>query len=112
MSATSEPNSTWLDVAARDQLDPDFPLTVEAGGQKVGLYLLGDTVHAMEDVCPHAYALLSQGFVENGMVECPLHGAQFEIGNGKCLTELGGRDLQCFAAKVQDGRVLIQITSV
>ena len=112
MSTTSEPNTPWIDVAAHDQLDPDFPLAVEAAGQKVGLYLKGDTVHAMEDVCPHAYALLSQGFVENGTVECPLHGAQFEIGSGKCLTEIGGRDLQCFATKVQDGRVFIQITPV
>ena len=102
----------WHDAAARDQLDPDFPVGVDVNGQKLGLFLLNDEVHALEDVCPHAYALLSQGFVENGMVECPLHGAQFEIGSGKCLTEIGGRDLQCFATKVQDGRVFIQITPV
>ena len=99
----------WVDVAARDQLDPDFPLGVEVNGQKIGVYVIDDQVYAVEDVCPHAYALLSQGFVENGLIECPLHGAQFEIATGKCHTEIGGRDLGCFAVRVQDGRVAIRI---
>jgi nitrite reductase/ring-hydroxylating ferredoxin subunit len=103
--------SPWLDVAARDQLDPDFPFGVEVNGQKIGLYVSGDTVHAMADVCPHAYALLSQGFVENGLIECPLHGAQFEIATGKCLSEIGQRDISCYPARVQDGRVFIQLVS-
>jgi nitrite reductase/ring-hydroxylating ferredoxin subunit len=99
----------WQDVAARDQLDPDFPLGVEVNGQAIGLYLVDDQVHAIEDVCPHAEALLSQGFVENGVVECPLHGAQFEITTGKCLNEIGERDIRCFPVKVENGRVVIQI---
>jgi nitrite reductase/ring-hydroxylating ferredoxin subunit len=103
------PMSDWHDVAARDTLDPDFPLSAQIGGQQVGIYLLGDQVHAIEDVCPHAEALLSQGFVENGVIECPLHGAQFEIATGKSLTEICDRDLMCFPVRVQDGRVFIRI---
>ena len=72
----------WHDVASRDQLDPDFPLGVEVNGQNVGLYLQDDEVRALEDICPHAYALLSQGFQENGQIECPLHGGAFEIRTG------------------------------
>lgn len=99
----------WQDVAALDQLDADFPLSAQIGHQQVGIYLLGDQVHAIEDVCPHAEALLSQGFVENGVVECPLHGAQFEIATGKSLTEICDRDLTCFPVRVQDGRVFIRL---
>lgn len=99
----------WHDVAAFADLDPDFPLGVELGSEKIGLYVDGDAVFAMEDVCPHAYALLSQGFRENGVIECPLHAAQFDIRNGKCLNEIGGRDLRCFPTRVVNGRVTIQI---
>jgi nitrite reductase/ring-hydroxylating ferredoxin subunit len=66
-------------------------------------------VHALEDVCPHAYALLSQGFVEDGVVECPLHAARFEINGGKCLNEMGQRDLRCFPVKVEADRVWVQV---
>ena len=99
----------WHEVASRDQLDPDFPVGVEVQGQKIGLFLLGDNVHALEDVCPHAYALLSQGFQEAGVIECPLHAARFDIASGQCLVDIGRRDLQCFPVRVLDGRVQVQI---
>ena len=91
------------------QLDPDFPIGVEVEGQRIGLFLLGDAVHAIEDVCPHAYALLSQGFQEDGVIECPLHAARFDIASGKCLTEIGQRDLLCFPVRVQQGQVQLQL---
>ena len=99
----------WHDVASRDQLDPDFPLGVELHGHNIGLYLLGDQVHAMENICPHAYALLSQGFQENGQIECPLHAARFDIATGKCLNEIGQHDIRCFPVKTEAGRVSIRI---
>jgi nitrite reductase/ring-hydroxylating ferredoxin subunit len=103
---------SWHEVATRDQLDPDFPLGVEVNGQKLGLFVLGEEVHALEDVCPHAYALLSQGFQEDGVIECPLHAARFDIATGKCLVEVGQRDLRCYPVRVQDGRVQVQIPVV
>lgn len=99
----------WHDVAARDQLDPDFPLGVEVNGQNVGIYLQDDEVRALEDICPHAFALLSQGFQENGQIECPLHAARFDIASGKCLNEIGQHDIRCFPVKVENGRVSIRI---
>ncbi len=114
MSAANTTNSNeradvWHDVAPRAGLDPDFPTGVVVQGQKIGLFLLQDQVHALEDVCPHAYALLSQGFVEYGVVECPLHAARFEINGGKCLNEMGQRDLRCFPVKVEADRVWVQV---
>ena len=107
-----DPALTWHEVASRDQLDPDFPVGVDVNGRKLGLFLLGDQVHALEDVCPHAYALLSQGFQEDGVIECPLHAARFDIASGKCLAEIGQRDLQCFPVRVLEGRVQVQIPIV
>ncbi len=110
--ATPAEGLPWHDAAARDQLDPDFPVGVDIEGHKLGLFLLNDEVHALEDVCPHAYALLSQGFQEDGVIECPLHAARFDIATGKCLVDVGQRDLQRFPVRVADGRVLVQIPIV
>ena len=104
-------DDAWHEVAALADLDPDFPLGVEVGGEKIGLYLDGDRVLALEDVCPHAYAMLSQGFREGGVIECPLHGAQFDIASGKCLSEIGGRDLRCFATRIVDGQVAVLVAA-
>jgi nitrite reductase/ring-hydroxylating ferredoxin subunit len=109
MTSTADADSHWHEVATLAQLDPDFPIGVEVKGQRIGLFLLGDAVHAIEDVCPHAYALLSQGFQEDGVIECPLHAARFDIASGKCLTEIGQRDLLCFPVRVQLGQVQLQL---
>jgi nitrite reductase/ring-hydroxylating ferredoxin subunit len=105
----TESTSEWHDVAARESLDADFPTGVEVKGQKIGIFLSGDQVFATEDVCPHAFALLSQGFQEDGFIECPLHAAKFEIATGKCMNEIGQRDLKTFPIKVVDGRVCVQV---
>lgn len=103
--------SDWHTVAQASELDPDFPIGVEVGELKIGIYKCGDAVHALEDVCPHAYALLTQGFQEDGKIECPLHAAQFEIATGKCLTEIGQRDLKIFPIRIVDGSIQIQVVN-
>jgi nitrite reductase/ring-hydroxylating ferredoxin subunit len=99
----------WQEVAELSQLDPEFPLGVEVEGTKIGIYQCGDAVHALEDICPHAFALMSQGYVEDGIIECPLHGARFEIAGGKCLNEIGQRDLQTYPVRIVDGRIAIKL---
>lgn len=55
-------------------LDEDLVLWREPGG----------AVHAWPDRCPHRGARLSLGRVENGRLECPYHGWQFD-GSGQCM---------------------------
>ncbi len=102
-------DSSWHPVATLADLDPDFPLGVELEGEPIGLYLDGHQVFALEDVCPHASSLLSQGFRDGGVIECPLHAAQFDITTGRCLNEIGGRDLRCFATRVVNGVVEVRL---
>jgi len=99
----------WHAVASRDELTEDTPVSAKIGTREIGVYVLGDKLYALEDVCPHAFALLSQGFVEGDEIECPLHGARFHIPTGKCTQEPGGRDLQVYPAKVEGGQILVQV---
>lgn len=107
----SSGDADWHDVAGLEELDPEFPLGVEVAGQKIGLFQSDGAVHALEDVCPHAYALLSQGYIEDGIVECPLHAARFEVATGKCLNEIGQRDIKCYPVRVLDGRISVKVVS-
>ncbi len=101
--------TTWHDVAAPEDVAEDMPITVKLGDRDVGLYRLNGTFYALEDVCPHAYALLSQGFIEGDEIECPLHGAKFHIPTGRCTKEPADRDLQRYAVKVESGRLFVGI---
>lgn len=101
--------SHWNDVAARAQVTPDNPLGVSVGDLQIGLYDVDGRLHAIEDVCPHASALLTQGFVEGCEVECPLHNAVFDVTTGRHLRGEPCRDVKTFAVRVSDiGRIEVQ----
>ncbi len=60
---------SWIGVCDSEQVQEDFPFSGNVEGKEIGVYLIDGEYYALEDVCPHAYALLlSQGFVEDGKV--------------------------------------------
>ena len=101
--------TTWHDVCDAEQVAEDLPLSANLAGKEIGVYVLGGQYYALEDICPHAYALLSQGFVDGEEIECPLHGAKFHIPTGRCTKEPADRDLKTLQAKLDGGRVLVAV---
>ena len=85
----------------------DMPASVEIGEVPIGVFRIGGTLHAIEDVCPHAFARLSEGHVEGEEVECPLHAALFHVPTGECRRGPADRDLETYEVKVEDGSVYV-----
>lgn len=101
--------TTWTAVGERAQVDPDNPLAAQVGDTKIGVYEVAGGLYAIEDVCPHAYALLTQGFVDGAEVECPLHNAVFDLTTGKFLRGEPCRDIKSYPIRVIDGRIEVQV---
>ncbi len=99
----------WQRVAAVDEIEEDEPISVHVGEHTIGVFLVNDTYYAIEDICPHAYALLSQGFVDGEEVECPLHEAVFHIPSGRCLKAPADRDVKTYPVKVDGDDVFINV---
>lgn len=101
--------SQWTAVGERAQVDPDNPLAVTVGEARIGVYEVADKLHAIEDVCPHAYALLTQGFVDGCEVECPLHNAVFDVTTGKHMRGEPCRDVKTYPIRITaDGRIEVE----
>ncbi len=75
-------------VARVGEIKPGAVKRVEIGEHEIGVYNLNGEYYAISDVCSHAYSQLSEGEVypDEGTVECPLHGAEFDIRTGKQLS--------------------------
>ena len=95
---------SWQIIASTSDVSPDEPLGVEIEGKNYGLYELDDNYFVIDDICPHAHALLTQGFVDDGEVECPLHNAVFQIKTGKCLSG-PAEDVCSYEVLVEDGQI-------
>jgi anthranilate 1,2-dioxygenase ferredoxin subunit len=73
----------WQDAAAAVDVTEGDVLGCLVDGVPVALFRLDDTVFALHDVCSHGQARLSEGFVEAGCVECPLHQGLVDIRSGE-----------------------------
>jgi len=99
----------WHCAGHAGELSEDAPLEFKLEGTEIGIYKVGDEVYALENVCPHAYALLTQGFVDEGTVECPLHEAVFDIKTGQCIKGPGGRALKQYAVRLAGEEIQIKV---
>lgn len=99
----------WTDVVGLDGLAEGRPTALRAGTTMVLLTRIGDAVHATEPLCPHKFADLSEGTVEDGCLRCPLHDAAFRLPGGEPRPgdEWAG-SLPTFPVRVEGGRVLVQ----
>lgn len=100
---------------ARVQIAPiaDFPTTtglrVEIGDHRVAMFRIGNDLYAIGDRCSHAEASLAEGEVEDGEVECPRHGAAFQLSTGEALTLPATTAVPIYEVDVEDDVVYLTI---
>ncbi len=59
-------------------------VVADIGGRRVTVARDSEgTVHAFDDTCTHANVSLAEGEVEDGLIECWLHGSQFDMRTGQ-----------------------------
>lgn len=99
----------FVPVARLDQIEASRGLRVRLGGLALGLYRVGDAIHAMEDACPHAGFPLSKGRFEDGVVVCSAHGLCYDVRTGFAPDHADGFPIPCFRVRVVDGVVEVDL---
>ena len=102
-------DTTWVDVCSVDDIDQGGMHEFQRGERRILIYRLEEGLFATDNVCTHEFALLSVGWLENGTIECPLHGALFDVKTGR--VERGPADcaLRTYPVKTEGARVLCSI---
>jgi nitrite reductase/ring-hydroxylating ferredoxin subunit len=99
---------TFIDAGRVD----DFPMgTCKAfdlpEGRELALYNVNGEFYATENFCPHKGAALADGFLCEHVIECGLHGWQFDVRSGQCLTVT--EKLRTYEVLVEDGLIRVVI---
>jgi nitrite reductase/ring-hydroxylating ferredoxin subunit len=104
------PDAGWVRVAGVADVGEGQVHAVRVGDREIALYhLAGGEFRATENVCTHEYALLSDGWLEDGCIECPLHAARFDIRTGKALCAPAETDIKVFEVKVENTDLLLKV---
>ncbi|MEQ1717529.1 MAG: non-heme iron oxygenase ferredoxin subunit [Hyphomicrobium sp.] len=104
-------NAGWQRVAALGEIEPGAPSGAKFGEREIVLMRHEGQVYALAGICPHAYALMCDGFLNGAEIECPLHAAAFDIRTGKCLDgPPGTSDLECYDVRIEGADVWVRAT--
>lgn len=102
-------DTAWQSVAFIHDIPPETgTLQVVVNDEPVCLYLIDGQVCATQDKCPHGNANLSEGYLENGRIECPLHQGVFDVVTGKPLCPPVTTDIKTYAVRVEAGEILVR----
>ena len=98
-------DENWHVICRDGDLDDGGMLPIEIGDLQIAVYRVGGEVFATDNVCTHGFALLTDGVLEDDIVECPLHGGMFNVKSGKALCEPVDCDVRTYRTRRVDERI-------
>ena len=99
----------WIQVGAANLAKGEMR-GIDVAGRQIALYHLEDGRWAATDnLCTHAYALLTEGFLDGAEIECPLHAGRFDILTGEALAAPAELALKVYEVRAVGGVVSVRI---
>ena len=80
------------------------------GGREVLLCHTREGVFAVDNICTHAQARLSEGRLRATRIVCPLHGGSFDIRDGRVLGPPAEVPLPTHAVRIVDGTIEVALS--
>jgi len=107
--ADNATRGTWHAAAAVADVKVDEPVACSLGQHEIAICLVDGAYYATSNICTHAAAMLTDGFMEGCEIECPLHNARFDVRTGKVLSSPAELDLETFCTRLVGDRVEVLI---
>lgn len=103
--------SPYINVGAASDITPEagHVALVMANGRRVALCNVGGELYAIDDVCTHDGAPLDQGELDGAAIECPRHGARFDVRTGLVVALPAVMPVRTYPVRVQNGAIEIEI---
>ena len=91
-------------------MKPGEMKAIDVDGRRIAVANVGGRLYAFDDTCTHEQcSLVDDGILEDAIVTCGCHGAQFDITTGKVVAPPAPRPVTSYPIQVRDGQVTIEI---
>ena len=97
----------WFDVAAASEIVEGEVRTYLVGADKVAVARAEGTLYAVQDRCSHDNGPLGEGCLVGFRVQCPRHGASFDVRDGQVTSAPALMPIGTFEVREVDGRVQV-----
>lgn len=99
--------SEWFDVDAAESLPDGSISLLDVDGTEVAVFNVGGRFYAIQDICTHDGGTLADGELDGFEIECPRHGARFDLRTGKVMAPPAYEAVRTFAVRIHHGRVQV-----
>ena len=99
----------WVKAADRSALGDGEVIGVVIAGHEIALYEMDGDIFATDDVCTHAYAKLSDGWLDRDEIECPLHAGRFDPKTGKATAPPCTEDLKTYPVRIVGDDIQVKL---
>jgi nitrite reductase/ring-hydroxylating ferredoxin subunit len=98
-----------IDLCSTDDIAPGGALKVECGNIAVAVFNVDGEFYTTDDNCTHGPGSLSEGYLEDDVIECNFHGGQFNVRTGAVVSPPCMVPIKTYKTFVEHGRVLIDV---
>lgn len=98
-----------VQVARLEEVPEGKVKVVEVEGRRIALCNYNGSIYAIDDVCTHDRGPLGQGELIGNEIECPRHGARFDVASGRPTRLPAVRPVQTYPVHVSDGIISVEV---
>src|SRR5512136_2188329 len=99
--------SEFVSVAQVNEIEEGKVKVIRVGEAPIGLTKIDGEFFAFADVCTHDDGPVAEGELDEYVIECPRHGAKFDIRTGKVKQLPAVTPIPVYAVKIEGNAVLV-----
>jgi 3-phenylpropionate/trans-cinnamate dioxygenase ferredoxin component len=102
----------YIPVAKTADVPAGTVRTFQAGGEDIAIANVNGEFYAIANVCTHDGGPLGEGQVFGQLVECPRHGARFDVKTGQARALPAVLPVHTYELQVEDDEIMVRLNSV
>jgi nitrite reductase/ring-hydroxylating ferredoxin subunit len=100
---------TRIKLCRADEVAPGAALKVDTDDLELAVFNVGGEFYVIDDHCTHGPGSLSEGYIEDDVVECNFHNGQFNIRTGEVVSPPCMVPVKTYPTVVEGGEVFIEV---
>jgi 3-phenylpropionate/trans-cinnamate dioxygenase ferredoxin subunit len=97
----------FVPVATTDELTNGQRILVDIGDLSLVVFNIAGAYFAIADICSHDGGPLAEGEIDGQAIECPRHGGEFNLANGKATRPPAVEDIPAYPVRVEGDQILV-----
>jgi 3-phenylpropionate/trans-cinnamate dioxygenase ferredoxin subunit len=100
----------WIALTPLTGLEEGKVRVFRAGDVEIVLCNVDGEIFAVENVCSHDDGPLGEGTLDGAEIECPRHGARFDVRDGRVRRMPASAPIRTFPVRVENGQVCVALS--